>query len=311
MQENEFLQRAETIRRFNRFYTRTMGILSEGLLNSPFSLTEARVLYEIAQREGTNATELRSQLSLDAGYMSRVLTRLHKQELISKEASTTDARQSLLYLTDKGRQVFVRLNTDSREDIRKLLSKVSEEDQATVVNAMDTIESLLAPRSDYRASYMLRPHQSGDMGWVVYRHGVLYKRECGWNEEFEGLVAGIVSHFIKDYDPKLERCWIAEKDGRNVGSVFLVKHPQREGFARLRLLLVEPEARGMGIGKRLVSECTRFARDAGYQGITLWTDSLLHSARNLYEKEGYKLVGEEKHHRFGQNLTDQTWELIL
>lgn len=311
MQETEFLQRAETIRRFNRFYTRTIGILSEGILSSPHSLTEARVLYEIAQQEGTNATELRGQLSLDAGYLSRVLTRLHKDGLIGKEASKTDARQSLLYLTEKGRQVFARLNTDSQEDIRKMLSTISDEDQERIVSSMETIEALLAPQPDHRTFYMLRPHQSGDMGWVVYRHGVLYKRDYGWNEEFEGLVAGVVSNFIKDYNPKLERCWIAEKNGRNVGSVFLVRHQQREGMARLRLLFVEPEARGMGIGKRLVNECTRFAREAGYKGITLWTDSQLESARSIYEAEGYRLVSEEAHHRFGKNLVDQTWELTL
>lgn len=311
MQENEFLQRAETIRRFNRFYTRTINVLSEGILNSPYSLTESRVIYEIAQQEGTNATELRELLSLDAGYLSRVLTRLHKQGLIVKETSKTDARQSLLYLTEKGRQAFSRLNTDSREDIRKMLGSIPEEDQERLVGAMDMIETVLAPQPMRRASYLLRPHQSGDMGWVVYRHGVLYKQEYGWNEEFEGLVAGVVSQFVREYDPKLDRCWIAEKDGRNVGSVFLVRHPQREGFARLRLLFVEPEARGMGIGRRLVSECTRFARDAGYRGITLWTDSLLHAARHIYESEGYRLVGEEAHHRFGQNLVDQTWELEL
>lgn len=311
MPEKEFFHRIDTIRRFNRFYTRTIGIIGKGFLNSPFSLTEARVLFEIAQRDKTNATELRGELSLDAGYMSRVLTRLQDAGLVSKETSESDARQLLLSLTDKGRSVLAELSAASREEISKWIAHLTAEDQDKLVHAMETIEQLLSPDKERRASYLLRPHQSGDMGWVVYRHGVLYRQQYGWNEEFEGLVAGIVSEFIRDYDPKTERCWIAEKDGRNVGSVFLVKHRERPGIARLRMLLVEPEVRGMGIGKRLVSECTRFARDAGYNGITLWTNSLLDSARKIYEKEGYRLMNEAAHHRFGHDLVDQTWELKL
>jgi DNA-binding MarR family transcriptional regulator/GNAT superfamily N-acetyltransferase len=311
MAETELLRRVEAVRRFNRFYTRQIGVLQEGLLHSPFSLTEARVIYELASHEQTTATELGQELGLDAGYLSRILRGFRKRDLIEKRPSEADARQKLLSLTEQGREAFAQLNAGSRSEVGAVLNELSEEEQHRLVGAMDTIEGLLGAPPEHGRPYLLRPHHPGDMGWVVQRHGVLYNQEYGWDERFEALVAEIVAHSIQNYDPKRERCWIAERDGENVGSVFLVRHPEREGVAKLRLLLVEPKARGLGIGTRLVSECTRFARQVGYRRITLWTNSVLHAARHIYEQEGYQLVYEEPHHSFGHDLIGQTWELEL
>jgi GNAT superfamily N-acetyltransferase len=217
----------------------------------------------------------------------------------------------LLSLTDEGRDAFAAINAASREQIQAMLGGLPEADQDRLVHAMRTVEGLLGAQPEHRVPYILRPHQSGDMGWVVQCHGVLYSQEYGWDEQFEALVAEIVAKFIQHFDPKRERCWIAEREGENVGSVFLVRHPEREGVAKLRLLLVDPKARGLGIGKRLVQECSRFARQAGYHTITLWTNSVLHAARQIYEQEGYRLVHEEPHHSFGHDLIGQTWELAL
>lgn len=311
MAKPDLQQRVETVRRFNRFYTQQIGVLQEGLLDSPFSLTEARVIYELAHHEQTTATHLGQELGLDAGYLSRILRRIQKRGLIEKRPSEADARQNLVSLTEQGQEAFAQLNAASRGEIEAMLSEFTEEEQHRLIQAMHTIEELLAAPPEHRVPYILRPHQSGDMGWVVHRHGVLYNQEYGWDETFEALVAEIVAQFIQNYDPKRERCWIAEKDGENVGSVFLVKHPEREGVANLRLLLVEPKARGLGIGKRLVHECTRFARQVGYRKITLWTNNVLHAARHIYEQEGYELVHEEPHHSFGHDLGGETWELEL
>lgn len=311
MPETESLQRIETVRRFNRFYTRQIGLLQEGLLQSPFSLTEARVIYELAHHEQTTATHIGQELGLNAGYLSRILRGFERRGLIEKMPSETDRRQFLLSLTDQGRRAFAELNAASRNEIEAVLDALSEEQQQRLIQAMHTTERLLGAQPEHRVPYILRPHQSGDMGWVVQRHGVLYNREYGWDERFEALVADIVAQFIQNFDPKQERCWIAEKDGENVGSVFLVRHPERGGVAKLRLLLVEPKARGLGIGKRLVQECTRFARQVGYQKIALWTNSVLHAARTIYGQEGYQLVHEEPHHSFGHDLVGQTWELEL
>ncbi len=304
-------ERIEDVRRFNRFYTRRIGVLEEGLLRSAFSLAEARVLYELAQHEQTTATHLANELTLDPGYLSRILSNLQRRRLVRKQRGTTDARQTMLSLTEPGRQAFAKLNAASKADIRNLLGALEEDDQQRLVRSMHTIERLLTAAPEHKVPYILRPHQSGDMGWVVQRHGVLYDREYGWNEEFEALVAEIVATFLRNFDAKRERCWIAEKDGENVGCVFLVRHPERKNVAKLRCLLVEPTARGLGIGKRLVSECTRFARQAGYSKITLWTNDVLTAARHLYQNEGYKLVKEGKHHAFGHDLVEQTWELVL
>lgn len=303
--------RIHAVRRFNRFYTRQIGLLQEGLLASPFSLTEARVLYELAHREKVTAAHLADELRLDPGYLSRILRNFQHGGLVVKEPSVEDRRRKLLALTRRGEEAFATLNAASRTEIEALLQGLPEPDQQRLVQAMTTIEGLLGARGEHRVPYILRPHRSGDMGWVVQRHGQLYNREYGWDETFEALVAEIVARFVGTYDPKTERCWIAEREGENVGSVFLVRHPEREGVAKLRLLLVEPAARGLGIGRRLVRECTAFARQVGYGTITLWTNSVLHAARRIYETEGYRLVEEEPHHSFGHDLVGQTWELEL
>lgn len=303
--------RTEAVRRFNRFYTRKIGLLEEGLLHSPFTLTEARVVYELAHRKRTTATQLCEELGLDAGYLSRLLAAFQKRGFIEKRPAEADRRQQILSLTDAGQEAFAALDAASRGEIAALLSGLSDISQDRLVHAMESIEGLLGAPPESGVPYILRRHQSGDMGWVVQRHGALYNQEYGWDETFEALVAEIVAGFIRTFDHKRERCWIAEKEGENVGSVFLVAHPERPGVARLRLLLVEPKARGLGIGKRLVQECSRFARQAGYHTITLWTNSVLHAARRLYEQEGYRLIKEGPHHSFGHDLVGQTWELAL
>jgi DNA-binding MarR family transcriptional regulator/GNAT superfamily N-acetyltransferase len=304
-------QRIEAVRRFSRFYTRQIGLLEEGLLHTPYTLTEGRLIYELAHHEETTATHLGEELGLDAGYLSRVLRGLQKRGVLGRRSSPDDRRQYLLSLTEAGQAAFAQLNEASRRDLRAMLSGLSEVDQDRLVHAMNTIEAVLGARPEHRVPYILRPHQSGDMGWVVQRQAVLYGEEYGWDEQFEGLAAEIVATFIRNYDPKLERCWIAEKEGENVGSVFLVRHREREGVAQLRLLHVERKARGLGIGKRLVQECTRFARQARYRAITLWTNDVLVAARGIYEGEGYRLVDEQPHHSFGHDLIGQTWELEL
>jgi DNA-binding MarR family transcriptional regulator/GNAT superfamily N-acetyltransferase len=305
----DFDQRVEAVRCFNRFYTKRIGVLHEGLLRSPFSLTEARVLYELAHREKPTATELGKELGLDAGYLSRILRGFKKRGLIDKKPSEADGRQSLLWLTEQGQQDFATLNARSRDEIGAMLGNLPAVEQRRLIEAIRAIEGLLGAPPEQKAPYLLRPHQPGDMGWVVHRHGVLYAQEYGYDEQFEALVAEIVAKFIKQYDPKRERCWIAEKDGENIGSVFLVK--ESDAVARLRLFLVEPKARGLGIGKRLVSECARFARQVGYKKITLWTQSELHAARRIYENAGFRLVHQESHHSFGHDLIGETWELKL
>lgn len=309
MLETKTPQLVETVRRFNRFYTRQIGLLDEVLLRSPFTLPEARVVYEIAHHEETTATHLASELGLDGGYLSRILHTLEAEGFVAKRYSEADRRQRLVSLTGRGQAAFSEINAASRGEIEGMLVGLSDEEKHRLFEAMETIEEVLGAPPEHGVPYILRPHQSGDMGWVVQRHGVLYDREYGWDERFEALVAEIVAEFICGYDHRLERCWIAETGGENVGSVFLMKHPERAGVARLRLLLVDPKARGLGIGKRLVGECTRFARQAGYRRITLWTNSVLDAARHLYEREGYRLVQEEPHHSFGRDLMGQTWEL--
>jgi DNA-binding MarR family transcriptional regulator/GNAT superfamily N-acetyltransferase len=309
MTKTDLSQRVEAVRRFNRFYTQQIGVLQEGLLRSPFSLAEARVVYELAHHEKTTATELGNELHLDAGYLSRILSSFKKRGLVDKQPSKSDGRQSILWLTEQGQEAFAMLNARSHNEIEAMLNELSTEDQRRLVEAMLVIERLLGAQPEHKVPYLLRPHQPGDMGWVVHRHGVLYTEEYGWDEKFEALVADIVAKFIQNYDPKRERCWIAEKDGENVGSVFLVR--QSDAVAKLRLLLVEPKARGLGIGTRLVDECLRFARRAGYRKITLWTNNVLLAARHIYEKAGFRLVHEEPHHSFGHDLIGETWELEL
>jgi DNA-binding MarR family transcriptional regulator/N-acetylglutamate synthase-like GNAT family acetyltransferase len=302
-------QRVEAVRRFNRFYTQQIGVLRAGLLNSPFSLVEVRVLYELVQRNGPTASELASDLGLDAGYLSRILRGFKTRGLIHRKPSESDGRRSHLSLTKKGQQTFAPLDARAREEVGAVLGKLALVDQDRLVEAMQDIEKLLGSPPGNKVPYIIRPHQHGDMGWVVHRHGVLYAQEYNWDEQFEALVAEIVAKFLRHYDHKHERCWIAEKDGEIVGSVFLVKRSKTVG--QLRLLLVEPKARGLGIGARLVGECIRFARQVGYRKVTLWTNDVLHAARHIYEKAGFQLVHEAPHHNFGHDLVEQTWELKL
>lgn len=297
----------ENIRRFNRFYTKQLGLLSDSLLKSGFSLAEARVLYELAQHEQSTATELANELGLDLGYLSRILSSFNQRGLIEKRPGEEDRRQVILTLTGAGQDVFSTLNSRSRAQIESMIREVSSEELNRLLHAMQTIEELLGAHSEKKVTYLLRTHQPGDMGWVVHRHGILYAQEYGWDEQFEALVAEIVAQFIKNFDPTRERCWIAELDGENVGSVFLVK--ASETTAKLRLLLVDPKARGLGIGSRLVEECIGFARRAGYRKITLWTNSVLLAARHIYQKAGFRLLHAEAHHSFGHDLTGETWEI--
>jgi len=307
--DSDFPERVEAVRRFNRFYTKRIGVLHEGLVGSPFSLAEARVLYELAGFEQTTATQLRRELGLDGGYLSRILRHFARAGLIDGTRSKTDGRQRLLRLTEPGQEAFAALDARSRHENGAMLGALTRADQRRLVAAMGVVEDLLGAKPEARAPYLIRSHQPGDMGWIVHRHGVLYAEEHGWDETFEALVARIVADFLDHLDPKTERCWIAEKDGEIVACVFLVKRSKR--VAKLRLLLVEPKARGLGIGARLVGECLRFARRAGYRKITLWTNSVLGTARRLYENAGFTLIEEDSHHSFGQDLIGQTWELDL
>ena len=303
-------QNIHAVRSFNRFYTRQIGVLREGLLKSPFSLAELRVLYEIAHREQPTATELCQQLGLDPGYLSRILRGLEKRSLVHKSASQSDGRQSLLELTARGKETFTTLDARQNDEVATMLRQLPTAGQARLVQAMRTIETVLGNGPEPKTPYILRAHQPGDMGWVVHRHGVLYAQEYGYDDTFEALVAEIAAKFIQHFDPKRERCWIAEKDGEIVGSVFLVK--KSKTVAKLRLLLVEPSARGLGIGKRLVGECLRFARQVGYEKMVLWTQSELPAARHIYQEAGFRLVQQKKHQSWGRDdLVSQIWEVKL
>lgn len=302
-------ERVHTIRQFNRFFTRQIGVLREGLLHSPYTLTEARILFELGQSGQVTAARLGRELGLDAGYLSRILARFEQQGLLEKVRAENDGRQFLLSLTAEGRKAFTLLDQRSRDEVSEMLNDLNEEDQQRLLRAMQTIESVLTHGFKFAEPFVLRSHEPGDMGWVTHRHGVLYAQEYGWDEQFEALVAQIVSDFITNYSPERERCWIAEMGGEIVGSVFVVQ--SSETVAKLRLLLVEPRARGLGLGTRLVEECVRFARRRGYQKMLLWTNSVLVEARHIYEKAGFKLVAEEAHHSFGHDLVGETWELLL
>ncbi len=309
MVETALDRRIADLRRFNRFYTQKIGVLEEGLLNSPFSLTEARVLYELAREEHLTATRLGAQLGLDPGYLSRILRSFERRGLIRRTRSQSDRRLGLLSLTEQGLAAFAPLDARSRDEIGAMLRDLSVDEQIRLVAAARTIERLLDPASADRAPYLLRPHRPGDLGWVTQRHGALYAQEYGWDIQFEALVAEIAAKFIRNFDPRRECCWIAERDGESVGSVVLVE--ETKTVAKLRLLLVEPAARGLGIGARLVQECLRFAQDAGYRTVRLWTNSVLVAARRLYDKAGFRLIEAEPHFSFGQNLIGETWELEL
>ncbi|MGE3065632.1 MAG: GNAT family N-acetyltransferase [Hyphomicrobiaceae bacterium] len=300
----------EAVRAFTRFYTRQIGLLDESLLKSAFSLSESRVLYELAHRDGLTASGLARDLGLDPGYLSRMLTRLEEQGLLARTSSPEDARQSLLALTPAGRKAFAPLDKGSRRQVAAMLAGLAAPEQARLVAAMQTVQRLLggAP-AEPKVPYILRDLQPGDIGWVIRRHGMLYAQEYGWDDTFEGFVAEIAGEFVKSRDAKRERCWIAERDGEIVGSVFLMR--QSDAVAKLRLLYVEPAARGLGIGARLTEECIRFARAKGYKTLTLWTNDILVSARRIYQAAGFKLVKSERHHSFGKDLVGQNWDLIL
>jgi DNA-binding MarR family transcriptional regulator/N-acetylglutamate synthase-like GNAT family acetyltransferase len=301
-----------SVRHFNRFYTRQIGVLQEGLLSSPFSLTEVRVLYELAHRHKPTAVEICLDLGLDAGYLSRMLRSFEKQGLIVREPSATDGRRSHLGLTAKGQKVFLPLEERSNQQVASMLSALSPSQAKRLLEAMCVIEKLLVPpaAAEQKTPYHLRTHQPGDMGWVVHRHGVLYAQEYRYDERFEALVAEIVAEFIENFNPQRERCWIAEKDGEIVGSIFLVQ--KSKTVSKLRLLLVEPSARGLGIGRRLVDECVRFARKAGYKKMMLWTQSELSAARHLYQEAGFRLMHKQPHKSWSRDdLVAETWELKL
>ncbi|MEP7001998.1 MAG: helix-turn-helix domain-containing GNAT family N-acetyltransferase [bacterium] len=305
----------DAVRRFSRFYTRIVGALDQSYLDSPFTLAEGRLLFELSNRDAPTAAALMRDLDLDAGYMSRLVQRLVRRRLVKRTRSATDRRESHLTLTATGRAGFAELDARTRSDVAALIAPLGEADEHALIAAMERVRTLLGDEPDrVRAaapSFVLRPPRAGDLGWVVQRHGELYAREYGWDERMEALIAKIVAAFVETFDKQRERCWIAERNGQNVGSIFVVKHAEREGVAQLRLLLVDPSARGLGIGNTLVDEVIRFARQAGYHTLTLWTNDVLVSARKIYIAAGFKLAHEEKHHSFGHDLVSQTWELTL
>lgn len=305
------LDRIAAVRRFNRFYTRQIGVLRKGYLDSPYSLGEMRVLYELWRGHDPTASDIARVLDLDAGYLSRVLRNFEKKGLISRETSSRDARQSHLTLTARGKKTFAPLEKKSQDQVADMLGQLDETEQTRLVGAMDEIERLIghAPATDNQPAYILRPPKPGDFGWVVSRHAELYLQEYGWGEPFEGLCAGIVADFANKNDPTRERCWIAERNGEPVGSIFLVK--DNDTIARIRLLLVDPKGRGLGIGKRLVEKCVSFARAAGYSQITLWTHSVLTAARHIYEQAGFTLTSSEKRHTWGKDVVAEFWDLNL
>lgn len=302
-------ERIDAIRSFNRFYTRRIGVLHEGLLDSPWSLAEVRVLYEIAHRPRVTARELGQDLALDAGYLSRMLKGFERRGFVRREASRDDGRERLLSLTGAGRRAFAPLETRSRRQVAAMLDPLSEPDRTRLVGAMDAIARILEPGAAGSSPFVLRSHRPGDMGWVVQAHGEIYHREYGWDERFEALVARIAGEFVDKLDPDKERCWIAERDGQRVGSVFVVK--KSATVAKLRLLIVDPRARGLGLGASLVAECLRFARSCGYRRMTLWTQQNLKAARRIYEAAGFQIVASEKHATFGVPLVGETWEIAL
>lgn len=299
----------EAVRRFNRFYTTKIGVLDKGHLDSPFGLTEARVLYELAHRDDLTARDLQNDLNLDAGYVSRLLQRLRAQKLVSAKPSSHDARQRLLSLTARGRTAFAPLDSRAAVNTDEMLAKLSASERSQVVQSMQLLERLLNKHPGDAAPFQVRTHQPGDIGWVIGRHGALYTSEFGWDATFEALVAKVASAFLENFDPAYERCWIAERNGERVGSIFVVR--KDNNTAQLRLLLVEPSARGLGIGERLVMEVERFARQVGYKSIKLWTQANLLGARRIYERAGYMPISSNAHTSFGANLIGEDWEKRL
>ncbi len=297
------------VRAFNRFYTQKLGVLDQHLMQSPFSLSEARVLYEVAHRDTVAAKEIGIELGLDPGYLSRIVQGFEDKGLITRTPLPSDRRQQQLGLTAKGRQAFAKLDRSSDSEVATMLQALDRGTRDRLVGAMGAIEQILEPAAQARPSFLLRSHRPGDIGWVISRHGAVYAREYGWDISFEALVAEIGAQFITSFDPTREHCWIAEIDGEPVGSIFLVK--STDEIAKLRLLLVEKKARGLGIGRALTEQCIRFARDSGYKGMELWTQSCLTAARDIYRRVGFRLTAEEPHHSFGVDLVGETWKLEL
>ena len=295
------------IRRFSRFYNKQLGLLDEVLLQSDFSLTEARVLYELADRPAQTATDLSRDLGIDPGYLSRLLKGFEQRGLLTRSVSPTDARQAVLALTEAGRKAFAPLDQASRRQILAMTSHLPPAEASQLVDAMRTVERLLAQRP--AAPVTLRRHQLGDIGWIVHRQALLYAREYGWDQSYEILAAEILASLVKTFDPDREQSWIAEQDGAVVGSVFVVR--ASDTVAKLRLLYVEPAARGQRLGRRLVDECIAFARAKGYQKLTLWTNDVLLPARHIYQQAGFTCTGREPHHSFGHDLIGETWDLPL
>jgi DNA-binding MarR family transcriptional regulator/GNAT superfamily N-acetyltransferase len=302
--------RVDAVRRFNRFYTRRIGVLRKGFLDSPFSLPEARVLYELYSGKNTTASDIAAALDLDQGYLSRLLQQFEKRGLVTRKASKDDARRSYLSLTARGNKAFAPLDVRSQRDAVDLLARLPDAEQKRLVSAMATIEGLSGEVPENVRSYILREPRTGDFGWIVSRHAELYWQEYKWGWPFEGICAQIVADFVNKFDSKKERCWIAAMNGENVGTVMLVKD-EKPGVARLRLLLVDPKARGLKLGGRLVDECIKFARKAGYKSITLWTHENLTAARAIYMKAGFTLTSSEKKKSFGKNVVAEYWDLKL
>ena len=309
MADKQLASRVKSVRSFNRFYTWQIGALDEHLLQSPLSLGEARVLYELANTQSRMASDIVKALGLDAGYLSRILSGFVRRGLVTRSRSREDGRHAPLTLTRKGRALFEALNRDSDKQVESLISTLPGPAQEQLVASMQFIQRALVGDGDRKASLVLRDHRAGDIGWVIQRHGEIYAQEYGWNTLFEALVGEIASKFLSANDPKRERCWIAERDGIRVGCVFLVERSRT--VAQLRLLLVEPSARGLGLGQRLVAECITFARAAGYKRMRLWTNDVLVSARKIYQAAGFQLIDEEHHDSWGKPLTSQTWEMSL
>ncbi|NIM52602.1 MAG: GNAT family N-acetyltransferase [Gemmatimonadales bacterium] len=297
------------VRRFNRFYTKKIGLLGRGLLKTQYPLTQARILFELAQHEQSTATSLLREVGIDRGYLSRILSTFEKEGLVSKAPSRSDKRHRLIRLTAKGKKAFSVLNQRSTREVTELLQGLSAENRHRLLHAMHTLECLLGDATSSAAPYLLRLHRAGDIGWIVHRHGVLYAEEYGFDETFEALVAEILARFVAHHDPKRERIWIAERDGERVGSVMIVD--AGDHVAQLRLLLVEPNARGKGLGAHLIDECIDFSKRNGYRKIKLWTQSILAEARRLYEKAGFVKVDQESHSSFGHDLIAEVWELPL
>ena len=296
------------IRAFNRFYTRLLGALNEGLLRSPHSLPESRLIYELGSRGRTTATELAADLGMDPGYLSRLLRTLRDAGLVDSTANPVDGRGQILALTSRGVAAFRSLDQASREEVSALIAPLGARERTDVLNAMRTIRRLLDPAAPERP-VAVRPFRIGEIGHIISRHGTLYHEEHGWDGSFEGFVAEIAGAFAIRHDPLREGCWVADRDGEVLGSVFVVD--AGEGIAKLRMLYVEPAARGLGVGRKLVGQAIGFACEAGYRRMTLWTNDILHSARHIYETAGFRLVAEERHRSFGQDLVGQNWDLDL